>query len=53
MARNRKEIVDVILQQCKDVDQSDRPVQLQVLKETLTATGMGTIILFHFHFCEK
>lgn len=40
MACNRKEIVDIILQQCKDVDQFDRPVQLQVIKETLTPTGM-------------
>ncbi|XP_026329114.1 nitric oxide synthase-like isoform X2 [Hyposmocoma kahamanoa] len=39
MARNRKEIVDTILEHCKDVDQFDRPVQLQILKETLTPTG--------------
>lgn len=45
MACNRKEIVDAILQQCKDVDQFDRPVQLQVIKETLTPTGTTTIIL--------
>lgn len=45
MACNRKEIVDTILKQCKDVDQFDRPVQLQVLKETLTPTGTTITIL--------
>lgn len=52
MARNRKELVDVILEQCKDIDQYDKPVQLQVLKETLTATGMDTIVL-HYHVPSK
>lgn len=46
MACNRKEIVDTILKQCKDVDQFDRPVQLQVIKETLTPTGTTTRIKF-------
>lgn len=45
MACNRKEIVDTILKQCKDVDQFDRPVQLQVIKETLTPTGTAITIV--------
>ncbi|CAH2074435.1 unnamed protein product, partial [Iphiclides podalirius] len=39
LACNRKEIVDTILQRLKDVESYDKPVQLQVLKETLTPTG--------------
>ncbi|CAK1556071.1 unnamed protein product [Leptosia nina] len=39
MACNRKEIVDTILLRLKDVDACDKPCQLQVLKETLTAIG--------------
>lgn len=39
MACNRKEIVNAILARCKDVDQYDKFVQLQVMKETLTPTG--------------
>ncbi|CAG5012022.1 unnamed protein product [Parnassius apollo] len=39
LACNRKEIVDTVLSRLKDVDDYDKPVQLQVLKETLTPTG--------------
>ncbi|CAG4908085.1 unnamed protein product [Colias eurytheme] len=39
MACNRKEIVDIVLSRLKDVDVYDKPVQLQVMKETLTPTG--------------
>ncbi|KAL0893659.1 hypothetical protein ABMA27_013817 [Loxostege sticticalis] len=39
MACNRKEIVDAVLKRLKDVDKYDEPVQLQVMKETLTPAG--------------
>lgn len=39
MACNRKEIVDTVLKSMKDVDNFDKSVQLQVMKETLTPTG--------------
>lgn len=39
MACNRKDIVDAVLDRLKDVDRYDEPVQLQVMKETLTPTG--------------
>ncbi|XP_026757602.2 nitric oxide synthase-like isoform X1 [Galleria mellonella] len=39
MACNRKEIVDAVLERLKDIDDYDKPLQLQVMKETLTPTG--------------
>lgn len=39
LACNRKEIVDAVLERMKDVDDYDKTVQLQVMKETLTPTG--------------
>ncbi|CAG9096154.1 unnamed protein product [Plutella xylostella] len=39
MACNRKEIVDAVLAKLTDVDDYDKPVQLQNMKETLTVTG--------------
>lgn len=39
MACNRKEIVDSILSRVKDIDDFDKTVQLQIMKETLTPTG--------------
>ncbi|XP_050666056.1 nitric oxide synthase-like isoform X2 [Leptidea sinapis] len=39
MASNRKEIVDIVLSKLKEADMCDKPVQLQVMKETLTPMG--------------
>lgn len=39
MACNRKDIVDAVLERLTDVNKCDEPVQLQVMKETLTPTG--------------
>lgn len=39
MACNRKEIVDAVLSRLSDVDDYDRPVQVKVMKETLSPTG--------------
>nr|XP_026494938.1 nitric oxide synthase isoform X1 [Vanessa tameamea] len=39
MACNRTEIVDAVLERLKGVDNYDKAVQLQVMKETLTPTG--------------
>lgn len=39
MACNRKEIVDAVLQRLRGVDNFDKPVQLQVMKEKLTPNG--------------
>lgn len=39
MTCNRKEIVDAIMKRLKDVEDYEKPVQLQVMKETLTPTG--------------
>ncbi|KAJ2952585.1 hypothetical protein O0L34_g6909 [Tuta absoluta] len=39
MPCNRKEIVEAVLERCKDVDSFDKTVQLQVMKETLTPMG--------------
>lgn len=48
MACNRKEIVDAVLERLRGVDNFDKAVQLQVMKEKLTPTGKiffsGTII---------
>ncbi|XP_072944441.1 nitric oxide synthase-like [Epargyreus clarus] len=40
MACNRKDIVDAILERLTDVEDCDKPVQLQLLKETLTINGV-------------
>lgn len=39
MACNRKEIVDAVLERLRGVDNFDKAVQLQVMKEKLTPTG--------------
>lgn len=39
MACNRKEIVDAVLERLRGVDNFDKPVQLQVMKEKLTPNG--------------
>ncbi|XP_014368149.2 nitric oxide synthase [Papilio machaon] len=39
LACNRKEIVDVVLGRLKDINDYDKPVQLQLLKETFTVSG--------------
>ncbi|KOB70820.1 Nitric oxide synthase [Operophtera brumata] len=39
MACNRREIVDAVLKRMKDVDDCKKPVQLQVMKDTLTPVG--------------
>ncbi|XP_041976849.1 nitric oxide synthase-like isoform X1 [Aricia agestis] len=39
MACNRKEIVDEVLNRLKGIDNYDKPLQLQLMKETLTPTG--------------
>lgn len=49
MACNRKEIVDAVLERLRGVNNFDKPVQLQAMKEKLTPTGKtfffsGTII---------
>lgn len=41
MACNRKEIVNTILSRLKDIDDYDKTLQLQLMKETLTLTGMS------------
>lgn len=43
IACNRKELVETILGRLKDVDDCDEPIQLQLMKETHTSSG---IILF-------
>ncbi|XP_068629957.1 nitric oxide synthase-like [Battus philenor] len=40
LAYNRKEIVDVVLERLKDVEDCDKPVQVQLLKETFTPSGI-------------
>ncbi|KAJ0180349.1 hypothetical protein K1T71_003753 [Dendrolimus kikuchii] len=39
MACNKKDIVDAVLERLKNIDDFDKAVQLQVMKETLTPTG--------------
>ncbi|OWR52517.1 nitric oxide synthase [Danaus plexippus plexippus] len=39
MPCNRREIVDSVLERLKGIDNCDKTVQLQVMKETLTPTG--------------
>uniref|UniRef100_A0A2A4JQF6 Nitric oxide synthase n=1 Tax=Heliothis virescens TaxID=7102 RepID=A0A2A4JQF6_HELVI len=39
MAINRKEIVDAVLERLRGIEELDKIVQLQVMKETLTPTG--------------
>lgn len=39
MALNQKEIVDTVLDRLKGIEELDKIVQLQVMKETLTPTG--------------
>lgn len=39
MASNRQEIVDAVLKRMKDVDDYNKSVLLQVMKDTLTPTG--------------
>lgn len=39
MAINKKDIVDAVLDRLKGVEDLDKVVQLQVMKETLTPTG--------------
>lgn len=39
IACNRKELVDSILVRLKDVDDYDKPLQLQLMKETHTSSG--------------
>lgn len=39
MAINKKDIVDAVLDKLKGVEELDKVVQLQVMKETLTPTG--------------
>lgn len=46
MACNRKEIVDAVLERLRGVDNFDKAVQLQVMKEKLTPTGK---IFFFWH----
>lgn len=40
MPCNQKDIVDAVLKRLKNIDDFDKAVQLQVMKETLTPTGM-------------
>lgn len=45
LACNRKEIVDAILERTKDIDDFDKPVQVQIMKKNLTPTGWYNFII--------